>query len=201
MPLVWKGVEVNHNSASSHSSNIGSSHNQSHESRRTAEFKFVQGRPKRKRKPKTNSSYEIAENQGCFSVATSPAVEATQVWLPASVAPSPSDSTLSPLLDCIVEEAMPEGVVDDAWDVQLRAGASIDNLDATWAPPEQLAFSPNAGWDEADPGAASSSGLTVFGSVEEVERCNFGEFVLSPTILYQDLAHKYNYVLEMCKYT
>jgi len=66
MPLVWKGLEVAQTS-SQHGS-TGSRQRREVGTQKNAQFRFVRGRPKKKRKPKKDVLGEAAYNQGCFPV-------------------------------------------------------------------------------------------------------------------------------------
>jgi hypothetical protein len=61
MPLIWKDLEVAHNSPRHGDTRIGQSRKR--EPQRDAEFKFIRGRPKKKRKPKVDV---LGGHQGCF---------------------------------------------------------------------------------------------------------------------------------------
>jgi hypothetical protein len=64
IPLVWKDLEVAQSLPPSRDKR--SSQSQNRGIRGNAEFKFVRGRPKRKRKPKGGNLAEAAYHQGCF---------------------------------------------------------------------------------------------------------------------------------------
>jgi hypothetical protein len=191
MPLVWKGSGMRVPTPS-HGEDARPSSQQKHESRRNAEFKFVQGRPKKRRKPKMNGPHKEDLNQGCFSVALPSLVEATHGQPSISFSPYHCGNISSPLPDTLIKDAVGDG----AWPPQSGV---VDASIGTWLPTHQLNCLPDTDWNEPDLVEATSSNLTVSRTVEEVERYNFEKFVLSPTILYQDLAHKYSNILEMCK--
>jgi hypothetical protein len=183
MPLVWKGTEMTTSFSSRGGDSVSSQHH-TQESRANTDFKFVQGRPKRKRKSRINSVNKAAQNQGYFSVAAIDYGNAPPA-----------------LPDSIVEHRISEEVAEDVWNIHSAAVPTpIDTLNAIGTSLQhENHFPPNAQWDESESVSTICSDIAVFERIEQVERSSFYEIVLPPAILYQDLAQKYHNVLEMCK--
>jgi hypothetical protein len=95
---------------------------------------------------------------------------------------------------------MPEACVDDFWNGSPESNDSTAALDAIWTPNEQHDLSLNAFWHGPGSTPTSCSDVTEFRSIEDIQNGIIEQqVVLTPAILYQDLAHKYNKVLEMCE--
>lgn len=191
MPLVWQGSETNISPSFPR-------HLQKGQSCNTAEFKFVQGRPKRKRRPKSSVSSEISRHQGYFPVSTSPSRKAVQER--PRIEPVPAVNETAPVSHPEAQlpvEASANSVAE-AWDFRAT---STDTLSSSLAEPQpQLESSSYLGLDETAFTLPASDDVVVFDGVEEVGGYNFLEFVVPPMVLYQDLAQKYHHILEMCKF-
>lgn len=190
MPLVWTGSARN-NSPS------GPTPHQKGGPCTIAEFKFIQGRPKRKRKPKSSISHEISRHQGYFAVSTSPPAEAAQEK--AQIEPALIDSESIPLLlfePQTVGEASAE-FADGLWESQ---SLSDDAMSSDWIEPQpQLKVSSCLGLDASALTMPASHDLLTFDEEGTIEIYRSMESVLPPMILYQDLSQKYHHILEMCK--
>jgi hypothetical protein len=65
MPLIWKDLHVAH--TASQSGNTDVDHTRKRGPQENTEFKFIRGRPKKRRKPKTDDFGGLATtHQGCF---------------------------------------------------------------------------------------------------------------------------------------
>lgn len=86
MPLVWKNLEVAQiPSTSSQRTASKGNYQQDLKSAGNAEFKFIRGRPKKKRKPKSDRPGIAGQSHGCFSTTQdvpSAFNEATQPGVP-----------------------------------------------------------------------------------------------------------------------
>jgi hypothetical protein len=196
MPLVWKGLDVKEVSPQV-GGDLEANQQRKRPIRQDAEFKFVQGRPKRRRKPKDDNCNKTSSNQRCFSVANTPSsMNASPVLsqdLPHGECP------LSILPDERVEDTVLEEAVGHVWSVSGVVMDSADNMDVPWTAPYQLDSSDIPRWEDTEHISNTCSDLAILGRLEEVDRFSLDLVVLPPAILYRDLAQKYHDVLEMCK--
>lgn len=197
MPLVWKGPVK-----SASSSRSPASDHLTGESSGIVEFKFVQGQPRKKRKSKTPSTNGISRHQRVFSVSTSPVVGIDQQR--PEIGPVLFDDELGQgsILHDHIESEGTLGAEDEDGSVPPAAvTTSYDALESSWISLQhRLDFQPDLGWCESELVCTTSNSPVVFGDGREDGKYNSIEYVLPPSILYQDLTQKYYNVLEMCKY-
>jgi hypothetical protein len=219
IPLVWKDLAV---AQSPQSVDTRLSQLQQPVSRGHAEFKFIRGRPKQKRKPRTGRLRVSANSQGHSPVEVVPLETALEESPPTSADTTQSVpatsydgsvNTFGKFLDfaelrqnlCTntnkqMKDEVTETVVDNFWNDSPESIELITGSDDSWDPIDPETLLPNIIQHGIGPFAIGFPNNKEIQVLEKAEQCVFEQqFSLSPMVLYQDLTQKYSSVLEMCE--